>query len=264
MTPLREKLIHTLQDHLGTSFDTDDAADGALTAHAALAVTAWVLESFGLPAPQMRVEALTAAHKRKEREWDFDDDAEWPLPAADYAELIEEVLGIDLDALTPGRWRPAPARFGAPTTDLVIGCIRAHRDFQGNDPDTWQIQLRAGGPIDGDPQAELDRFIAFWSYTRSSTSPWVELNRGEAVDRIAWLQRNSLLWSTYPFRDTGESAARSRAEDFLYCFPKATRYFSNTRRPGGYSFCITPFTLDTGVIAFSERLAGMWWHAEAD
>lgn len=263
MAPLREKLIDTLQHHLGTSFGTDDAGDGALTAHAALAVTAWVLESFGLPAPEMRVRELTAAHRRKESEWWSDDDAEWPLPAADYAALIEEVLRIDLGAPAPGPWRPAPARFGAPTTDLVVGCIRAHRDFEDYDPRTWQIQLRVGGPI-GDPEPELDRFIAHWDYARPNTSPWTELNRGEAVGRIAWLQRNSLLWSTYPFRDPGESAARSRAEDFLYCFPKDTRFFSNTRRPGGYSFCITPFTLDTGVIAFSERLAGMWWHAEDD
>ncbi|HEX6684174.1 MAG TPA: hypothetical protein VF062_15325 [Candidatus Limnocylindrales bacterium] len=260
-----------MRSRFGAELDIEDQGSGRLLAHAALGTTEWVLESFGhkeiLPSRSRpdTAESLAAEHRRKEQEWYHDDDARWPLPVTDYVTLIESVLGVDFEALPEGQWRPALARFGAPTTELMVGGIRAQTDFGYNDPDSWLIQHRIGGPIDDDTvDLEIDRFIDHWDWERHTPTRWHEVDRGEAVVRLIYVQRESLLFSRNQGWDPGEKLARMRADDFLYPFPKATRFFTNSRARDSYSFRITPYTLDTGVIAFSEEMAGIWWRAEDD
>lgn len=269
---VRRILVDHLTTELGPAIDTTDPGEGRLTAHVALRTVEWVLDSSGLGPDDPRVEAtwralgqaetvdaLAAVHRR--REWEYyytdDDDDEWPLPVGHYADLIETVLDTDLAALAVDTWRPATARFGAPTDATVIGCIEAQREFSPHDPFTWRIQRCIGlaDPHADELDAELDRFVAQWSPMQVR---WVEINRGQAIDHLVDCLRTSA-----PVRDPGERAARDPVDGFLYCFPRQTRYFTDTKRTGRYSFRITQAALDTGVVAISRSLAGIWWFAEA-
>jgi hypothetical protein len=270
---IREKLVDTLRDRLGAELDDEDPGDGRMTAHAALRTLEWVLESFGHKefSPALEdpgtVEEIVAEFRRRELAWygDDGDDSDWPPPVVGYVELIESVLGTDLDSMPDSPWRPALARFGAPTTDQIVESIKARTDFGYNEPQTWLIQHRIGGPIDDDTiDLEIDRFIAHWGFRRDTSSAWHECDRGQALAHLVYIQRHSLVWTNHPGWVKDDREAEVRAHNFLVCFPKATRYFSNASSPRSSWFPITEYTFDTGIIAFCDNLAGIWWHAEED
>lgn len=279
---VRQVLVERLTTEIGPEVDTDDPELGWLTAHAALRTVEWVLDSCGygpdhpLAQPAWRalaltstVDALKAAHTQRESEWyGNDDDDGWPLPVGDYVTLIESLLDTDLAGLAVEAWRPATARFTVPTDETVIGCIRERKYFGYNDPDSWVIQRRIGlaDLSQCDIEAELDRFVVHWSFKRNCPNPWLEIDRGQAIENLVRGQRTSLLWRRVPWSVPTEREARDKVDSFLYCFPRRqTRFFTNCERPGSYWFyLVTEATFDTGVVAISPGLAGIWWFAEAD
>ncbi|GCD96874.1 hypothetical protein [Embleya hyalina] len=294
MANVRGALVAMLAREFGEGVDTEDPVlhDGRLVGHFALRAVEWLLDTGGFGADDARytrlwerlgaratLDTLASAHRRHERAWLSDADVVWPLPPGTYVELIQEALGSDLANLPmaiepppPGR---AAVRFAAPFDENIARSIAARTDFEGHlDPRSWVIQRCIGhDPRAPDPTDTLDRFVAHWSYRRSVLSPWVEVNRSDAVDHLVRLQRTSLLYTRPPGRRPSADVARARVELFLACFGDDTRFFTNgpwygSRRSEADrdfrspDFGITDATVDSGVVMIDARVAGLWWHAE--
>jgi hypothetical protein len=290
---VRTVLVDLLTDDLGAAIDTSDLEDrrgdgfGWLTAHVALRAVEWVLDAAGFGPDEAEaadlwqrlalndtVDTLADAYWRHELASLSDDDLEWPLPVGSYVTLVEEVLGVDLTSMPVRSGLQAPVRFGAPAEEGMVRSIEAAIDFGGRfDPRSWLIQRRVGRhPIETDPTAELDRFIAHWAYRRNFPNPWVEVGRDDAFAHIVAVQRTSLVWSARPWWDPGADVARGRAAQFLACFTGDTRFFTNGHgyRKSGIDLSSNHFTInpnsmfDTGIVMMSPRIAGIWWHSEGN
>jgi hypothetical protein len=112
---------------------------------------------------------------------------------------------------SPARLRAA-SRFGAPLAEDAVACVDVQTtEYMGRfDPVNWLVQRRVGRcSRKPDLTAELDRFVAHWSYRRDLPNAWMEVDRNEAVDLIVALQRTSLVWG--PHRDRNLNNARARS-----------------------------------------------------
>ncbi|MFI0206660.1 hypothetical protein [Streptomyces sp. NPDC016734] len=256
-----------------------------MIAHVALESAKWVLEAAGLGPETLEcaaawrrlrqgrtVDVLAEAH------WDqalysmADEDALWPLPIDAYIELIGHAIGIDLNALTARSAVPfdAISRFGAPLADDALQSIRGQsgENIGRFDPASWLVQRRVGSRSrTSDLTAELDRFVAHWSYKRDFPNVWVEVGRDEAISVIVAVQQTSLVWG--PLKSRNLHDAHAHAEQFLGCFASNDRYFTNGCRFNQgrldlYSFTIAGALMEAGVVAMDDRHAGIWWHAEGD